>query len=239
MNKAIKNSIAKELSVGKSLFLGEIVEQNLFPFPSIQAAEAETVRMVLDSIDKFMAPKAEDYKKYDEKGEQPTAYLEELKALGLFGLIIPEQFEGLGLSNMAYSRVLQQTSRYDASTSLTIGAHSSIGMKGLLLFGTPEQKKKYLPKLASGEMIAAFCLTEPGSGSDASSIKTNATQNPDGSWTLNGEKIWITNGATAEFFTGCCRRPAQFRGKVIFAARSQASGRPAGCRRELARIASA
>jgi alkylation response protein AidB-like acyl-CoA dehydrogenase len=107
----------------------------------------------------------------------------------------------LELSNAAYARVLTQTSSHDSSTSLTIGAHSSIGMKGLLLFGSPEQKARYLPKLASGEMIAAFCLTESGAGSDAASIRTTAKKNADGSWTLNGEKIWITNGGIADFYT--------------------------------------
>ena len=90
---------------------------------------------------------------------------------------------------------------HDSSVSLTIGAHSSIGMKGLLLFGTDEQKARYLPKLASGEMIAAFCLTESGAGSDAAAVRTTAKRNADGSWTLNGEKIWITNGGIADFYT--------------------------------------
>jgi alkylation response protein AidB-like acyl-CoA dehydrogenase len=97
--------------------------------------------------------------------------------------------------------VLTQTSSHDSSTSLTIGAHSSIGMKGLLLFGTDEQKARYLPRLASGELIAAFCLTESGAGSDAAAVRTSAKHNPDGSWTLNGEKIWITNGGIAGFYT--------------------------------------
>jgi alkylation response protein AidB-like acyl-CoA dehydrogenase len=188
-------------SPAKGLFLGEIREEKLFPFPTIRAEERETLQMVIESIDRFMADKGEDFRRYDESGEQPQEYIEELKALGLFSLIIPEEFEGLGLSNSGYSRVLQQTSRYDASTSLTIGAHSSIGMKALLLFGTQEQKAKYLPRLATGELIAAFCLTEAGAGSDAASIKTHAVQKEDGSWILNGEKIWITNGGTAGFYT--------------------------------------
>ena len=152
------------------------------------------MRMILESIDRFMAPKEKEFRQFDHEGVQPSEYIEELKALGLFSLIIPAEYDGLGLSNSAYSRVLQQTSRYDASTSLTIGAHSSIGLKALLLFGSDAQKTKYLPRLATGEMIAAFCLTESGSGSDAASIKTRATKNGDGSFTLNGEKIWITNG---------------------------------------------
>src|SRR6202012_3472957 len=78
-------------------------------------------------------------------------------------------------------------------------------MKGILLFGTPEQRARYLPKLASGEMIAAFCLTESSAGSDAASIRTQAVKNDDGSWTLNGEKIWITNGGIADLYTGFAR----------------------------------
>lgn len=190
-----------ESSVAKAFFLGNIVEENIFPFPTIDQSQAETLRMVLDSLAKFMEDKGEAYRQYDAVGEQPKDYIESLKELGLFGLIVPEEHNGLGFSTTCYSRVIQETSRYDGSTALTIGAHSSIGMKGLLLFGTDAQKKKYLSRLASGEMIAAFCLTEPGSGSDAASIKTNATRNSDGTWTLNGEKIWITNGAFAEFFT--------------------------------------
>lgn len=188
-------------SPAKGLFLGEIRGEVLLPFPTISPSEQETLRFVIESIDKFMGEKGEDYRRFDVAGEQPSEYVEELKSLGLFSLIIPEEFSGLGLSNSGYARVLQQTSRYDASTSLTIGAHSSIGLKALLLFGTAEQKAKYLPRLATGELIAAFCLTEAGSGSDAASVKTHAVKNPDGSWVLNGEKIWITNGGTAGFFT--------------------------------------
>jgi acyl-CoA dehydrogenase family protein 9 len=193
--------ISPELSVAKSLFLGTVVEQNIFPFPTFSPEEKETLSMVIESVQRFMEGKHEDFRAYDVKGEQPKEYIESLQELGLFGLIIGEAYNGIGLSNAGYSRVLQETSRFDASTSLTIGAHSSIGMKGLLLFGNDEQKKRYLPKLASGEMIAAFCLTEPGSGSDAASIKTTAVKNSDGSWMLNGDKLWITNGPIASFFT--------------------------------------
>ncbi|MCI5065169.1 acyl-CoA dehydrogenase family protein [bacterium] len=190
-----------EASVAKSLFLGNIIEENLFPFPKIEAEETETLKMVLDSIDKFLEDHREDFIAFDEQGAQPEAYIEKLKELGLFGLIVPEEFDGLGFSNKSYARVLQQTGRYDGSTSLTIGAHSSIGMRGLLLFGNEEQKARYLPKLATGELVAAFCLTEAGSGSDAGSIKTTAERQEDGTWRLSGEKIWITNGPFADFFT--------------------------------------
>lgn len=188
-------------SIACSLFLGNIESEQLESFPKSNSDENETLNLVLDTVNKFLDGEEENFRSYDTKGEQPETYINSLKELGLFGLIIPEEYGGLGLSNAAYARVLQETSSHDASTSLTIGAHSSIGMKGLLLFGNLEQKAKYLPKLASGEMIASFCLTEPNSGSDAASIRTTATKNTDGSWTLNGEKIWITNGAFAEFFT--------------------------------------
>lgn len=200
-NGAHDSSHDKESSPAKSLFSGRILESRVFPFPTLSVEEKETLGLVLESIDKLLGPKTEEFRKYDVAGEQPEAYVEELKAAGLFSLIIPTEYDGLGLSNSAYSRVLQQTSRHDASTSLTIGAHSSIGMKALLLFGNDEQKKKYLPRLATGELIAAFCLTEAGAGSDAASITTTATKNGDGTWTLNGEKIWITNGGTAGFYT--------------------------------------
>lgn len=188
-------------SPAKSFFLGNILENNIFPFPQINESEKETLQMVIDSVNKFMHGREAEFAKFDREGYQSEEFINSLKELGLFGLIIPEEYGGIGLSNASYARVIQQTTRHDGSTSLTIGAHSSIGMKGLLLFGTDAQKRKYLPKLASGETIAAFCLTEPGAGSDAASIKTKAVKNPDGTWTLNGSKLWITNGSLAGFFT--------------------------------------
>ena len=189
------------MSVAKNLFAGRIVEENLFPYPRLRAKDREVLGMMVEAIDQFLAPKHPDFKHWDRQAEQPAEFIQGLRDLGLFGLIIPEEHGGLGLSNAGYARVLSQSSSHDSSTSLTFGAHSSIGMKGLLLFGTPEQRARYLPKLASGEMIAAFCLTESGSGSDAASIRTKADRNADGSWTLNGEKIWITNGGIADLYT--------------------------------------
>ena len=189
------------LSPAKALFCGDIVRSCFWPFPQFANEEKEMLGMVLDSVDRFLEDKRDDFRQWDEAGQQPEEFIQGLRELGLFGLIIPEEHGGIGLSNAGYSRVLQQSSRYDSSASLTIGAHSSIGMKGVLLFGTDAQKEKYLPRLASGELIAAFCLTESGSGSDAASIKTKATRNPDGGWKLNGEKIWITSGGIADFYT--------------------------------------
>ncbi len=190
-----------KIGFAKSLFLGNIKEELLFPYPKLDSEEVETLKMVNESIDKFLEDKWELFREMDVKGEMPEEFLNSLKELGLFATIIPEEFGGLGLSSRGYSRVVQQASKFDGSIAITMGAHSSIGMKGLLLFGNDEQKERYLSKLASGEMIAAFCLTEPGSGSDAASIKTKAKKNEDGSWTLDGEKLWITNGPIAQFYT--------------------------------------
>lgn len=188
-------------SAAKNLFFGEILEENLFPYPQMRERDRELLGMMADSIDDFLSPQHADLKKWDKEAHQPAEFIQSLRDMGLFGLIIPEEHGGMELSNAAYARVLSQTSRHDSSVSLTIGAHSSIGMKGILLSGNDDQKARYLPKLASGEMIAAFCLTESGAGSDAASIRTTAKKNEDGSWTLNGEKIWITNGGIAQLFT--------------------------------------
>lgn len=194
-------SLRLDRSAAKQLFFGDIFEENLFPYPRMRERDREMLGMMLDSIDDFLAAHKDDLKRWDDEGHQPEHFIQGLRDMGLFGLIIPEAHGGLELSNAAYARVLGQTSGHDSSVSLTIGAHSSIGMKGLLLWGNDEQKARYLPKLASGEMIAAFCLTESGAGSDAASIRTKADKQADGSWILNGEKIWITNGGIAGFYT--------------------------------------
>jgi acyl-CoA dehydrogenase family protein 9 len=193
--------LLRDQSAAKALLMGEILEENLFPYPTIGERDREVLGMIIDSVERFLSGKEADFARMDREAQQPAEFIQSLRELGLFGLIIPEEFGGLALSNAAYARVLAQTSAHDSSVSLTIGAHSSIGMKGLLLFGSDEQKARYLPRLATGEMIAAFCLTESGAGSDAAAIRTRAGRNADGSWTLNGEKIWITNGGIADFYT--------------------------------------
>jgi alkylation response protein AidB-like acyl-CoA dehydrogenase len=185
-------------SFGKSLFFGEILEDQIFPYPEMPREQAELVEPIVETIDKYMA--SIDHQQLDREGEMKPGLLQSLREMGMFGVIVPEEHGGLGLSNTGYARVMQQVAAWDGSIAVTLGAHSSIGFKGLLLFGTGEQKKKYLPRLATGEMIAAFCLTEPGSGSDAFSIKTNARREGD-FYLLNGQKLWITNGGIADFFT--------------------------------------
>lgn len=188
------------LSFLSGLCVGHIAESQIFPYPEIKPEEAETLKGVMEAVDSFLKGRQADFRKWDTAGELPQEILQQMREFGLFGLIVPESAGGLGLSTTGYSRTLQQLGRHDASIALTAGAHSSIGMKGLILYGTEAQKKKYLPKLATGEMIAAFCLTEAGAGSDAASITTKAEKQGD-SWILSGEKIWITNGGIADFYT--------------------------------------
>merc|ERR1712038_1681712 len=131
-----------------------------------------------------------------------------LRELGAFGLQVPEDLGGVGLTDTQYARLTEIVGANDLGVGIFIGAHQSIGFKGILLAGNPEQKEKYLPRLASGEDFAAFALTEPASGSDASSIKTRAEPSADGkSWILNGSKIWISNGGIAEVFTVFAKTP--------------------------------
>jgi alkylation response protein AidB-like acyl-CoA dehydrogenase len=180
--------------------MGQIEEDIILPFPEIPEAEKETLHGVIASLEQLLGPREADFRKWDRKGEFPPEFVEELRQFGLFGLVIPEAHGGMGFGSAAYSRSLQEVATYDASVAVTIGAHSSIGMRGLLLFGSDDQRQRYYDKLATGQMIAAFCLTEPGSGSDAASIKTTAVRDGD-DWILNGNKIWITNGGIADFFT--------------------------------------
>ncbi len=190
----------KTVSFMRSLCMGQIEEEMILPFPEIKAEEREMLATVAKSLEGLLGPRESDFREWDQQAELPKEFLQELREFGIFGFVIPEEFGGMGFGSAAYSRALQEVAKYDASVAVTIGAHSSIGMRGLLLFGTEAQRQRYYPKLASGEMIAAFCLTEPGSGSDAASIKTTAQRDGD-DWILNGEKIWITNGGIADFFT--------------------------------------
>lgn len=194
-------------SFSKALFSGVILDELVFPYPKMSTDEAENVRMMEDTFKKF-AKDHLDSAKVDHDSAIPRETLDGLKELGFFGLNIPEQYGGLGLSTTAYVKILETITGIDASTAITLGAHHSIGLKGLLLFGTEEQKKKYLPKLATGEMIAAYCLTEPGAGSDAAGIKTKAIRDEEQKcYILNGSKLWITNGGIANFFTVFAKEP--------------------------------
>ena len=120
------------MSVAKGLISGHILEDQLFPYPALRDKDQEVLRLMVNAIDQFLGPKQADFKRWDREAEQPAEFIQGLRDLGLFGLIIPEEHGGLGLSNAGYARVLSQSSSHDSSVSLTIGAHSSIGMKGIL-----------------------------------------------------------------------------------------------------------
>ena len=190
-----------EQSFMKALFHGVIAEDMIFPYPELPSDDRENTSMILDSVRRYFAANV-DAAKIDRDHIIPPEVMDGLKSLGLFGLQIPTDHDGIGLSASAYARVMQEVGGLDASVAVMLGAHQSIGLKGILLFGTPEQKRRYLPKLATGEWTAAFALTEPSAGSDAAAIKTRAEISADGShYVLNGAKIWITNGGFADVFT--------------------------------------
>jgi acyl-CoA dehydrogenase family protein 9 len=191
---------AAPASFGKSLYFGHIPESLVVPYPGLRAEERQSLELILGEWRKFAAAEV-DSRAIDEAAALPPAVLDGMRRLGLFGLAIPEAYGGLGLSVTAYARAMQEIAGIDGSIAVTVAGHQSIGCKGIVLYGTEEQKQRYLPRLATGELIAAFALTEPGSGSDAASIKTRATPQPDGSFVLDGSKIWITNGGIADLFT--------------------------------------
>jgi acyl-CoA dehydrogenase family protein 9 len=194
-------TIVVQNSFMKSLFFGEIREDLVFPYPKMNSDASETVKMVTDSIDRFARDHVRSAE-WDEKGEMPKEIVSSMAELGLLGIAVPEELGGLGMPQSGYARIMQEVASIDGSLATTLGAHQSIGYKALLLFGTEEQKKRFLPRLAAGQLIACYCLTEPGSGSDAASIKTRATLSPDGKYyTVTGNKLWITNGGIANFMT--------------------------------------
>ncbi len=197
-----------ELSCARSLFFGVVQDDPVFPFPDALDAEAkDTLALLLEPLDRFFETRV-DSRKIDHEARIPPDLLQELKNMGLFGLQIPQELGGLGLSNTAYARLFETIAAGNASIAVMLGAHQSIGLKGILLFGTEAQKHQYLPKLASGEWVAAFCLTEPTSGSDAASIRTRAEPSQDNAhFVLNGGKIWITNGGMADVMTVFAQTP--------------------------------
>nr|XP_023693268.1 acyl-CoA dehydrogenase family member 9, mitochondrial [Paramormyrops kingsleyae] len=191
---------ARNLVYAKDLFLGKVNKAEVFPYPEIDKEELEEIKQFVGPVEKFFNEDV-DSKRIDHEAKIPSETLNGLKELGLFGMQVPEEYGGLGLSNTMYAR-LGEIISLDGSIAVTLAAHQAIGLKGILIAGNEQQKVKYLPKLAAGQHVAAFCLTEPGSGSDAASIQTRATLTEDGKhFLINGSKIWISNGGLADIFT--------------------------------------
>jgi len=200
-------------SFTKSMFAGDIQQDIIFPYPKMAEEEEENLRMILESLREFARDNI-DSAEIDRSGEIPKAVIDGMAELGLFGMSIPEEYGGYGFSSTAYNRVFEEVAAIDASLAVTLGGHQSIGLKGLLLHGSEAQKKKFLPKLASGEWLAGFALTEPGAGSDAAGIQSLAIKDAvNGHFVLNGNKIWITNGGLANFFTVFAKTPVGEKGE--------------------------
>ncbi|PWK16343.1 acyl-CoA dehydrogenase [Tumebacillus permanentifrigoris] len=153
-------------------------------------------RMVRDFARNEITPLAAEI---DRTDEYPRELLRKMGELGLLGIPIPEEFEGVGADFMSYISAIEELSYASASVGVIVAVHTSVGTYPILNFGTEEQKQKYVPKLATGELIGAFGLTEPGAGSDASGLRTRAIKDGD-NYILNGSKIFITNGEVADIF---------------------------------------
>ncbi|MHC5079749.1 MAG: acyl-CoA dehydrogenase family protein [Planctomycetota bacterium] len=154
-----------------------------------------------DVSEKVLAPRAAEL---DRTGEFPRENLKALAELGFMGILVPEAYEGAGLGNLELVLILEQVNRACAATGVTLSVHNSLASGALVLFGNEEQKKAYLPKLASGEWLGAYGLTEPEVGSDAASIALNAKKDGN-AYILNGTKVMITSGAHADLAVVYCR----------------------------------
>jgi alkylation response protein AidB-like acyl-CoA dehydrogenase len=150
--------------------------------------------MVHQFADEQILPNAEHY---DHEDEFPEPIVEQMKELGLFGVTIPEEYGGMGLDLTTYALIVEELSRGWISISGVINTHF-IGSYLLMKFGSEEQKQKYLPRMATGEIRAAFSLSEPELGSDVQAIKTSARKVEDGSYEINGQKMWVTNGLRSD-----------------------------------------
>jgi short/branched chain acyl-CoA dehydrogenase len=160
--------------------------------------EQELVRStVREFAEERVAPVAEEL---DREARFPYELVAELGELGLMGMPVPEEYGGAGSDTVSYALAVEELTRVDSSVAITMAAHTSLGTMPILLFGNEKQKREWLPSLASGERLAAFGLTEPGAGSDAGASRTTAELR-DGSWVVNGSKIFITNAGTD--ITGC------------------------------------
>lgn len=201
-------------SIVGNLFYGETEEGNIFPFPHFSDDQKEMAIAMIDAIARYGEEKI-DGMKMDADGLIPEEVIKGLAEMGLCGLAVPEEYGGMELDYSLYARIFGEIAGIDGSVATMLGAHQSIGYRVLLDAGTDEQKAKWLPQLASGEMFASFCLTEPGSGSDAYSIKTKAVPNENGDFIINGQKLWITNAGMAKFYTVFCKTDHEKNGKII------------------------
>lgn len=192
-------------SFGKQLYSGRLELEHVFPYPEADQAEKRAVGDLLEKLRSFCEMEI-DPSDIDRRGEIPESVIRGLGHMGILGLSIPAEFGGLGMTQYAYCRAMEQLASHCGSTALLVNAHQSVGLKALLLFGTPKQKTEWLRPLATGEKLAAFSLTEPNAGSDAAGIETRADYDPQKKvYRINGKKQWTTNGSIAGFLTVMAR----------------------------------
>ena len=191
--EASRDPLDERGSFASNLFIGRYDFNRIYPWPEQSAEDREAGKEFLANLEKYLRENV-DADEIDRTGEIPQKNIDELFALGAFGVKIPKQYEGLGLSQVNYGRAAMLLGSWDANLTALVSAHQSIGVpQPLLLFGTDEQKKKYLPRVARKE-ISAFALTEWNAGSDPANMSLRADPTEDGSaFILNGEKLWCTN----------------------------------------------
>src|SRR5437667_86400 len=196
----------------RELFLGNLRMDLIHPYPEQDPAEVARAKPFLDNLERFLREKV-DSDRIDREGEIPEEVIDELRQLGAFGIKIPREYGGLGLSQLSYMKAIELVSSIDGSLTALLSAHQSIGVpQPLKMFGSEAQKKKYFPRLAKGA-ISAFALTEHGVGSDPAAMETTAIPSADGEgWILNGEKLWCTNGTKAELLVVMARTPSKMVG---------------------------
>jgi acyl-CoA dehydrogenase family member 9 len=195
------------LGLAKGLFQGHFVSDWVMPYPRIPAAQQTELDQTLGELRKFLDEKL-DPAEVDRIADIPREVIDGLGRVGVLGMTAPAEYGGHGFSQLANCKILEEIGTRCASTSVFVNAHHSIGIRALLLFGTHEQKQKWLPKLCTGEWLGAFALTEKEAGSDAGNVQMTATPSEDGShFILNGEKRYITNTAIAQVLTVMARTP--------------------------------
>ena len=206
------------LGFAKGLFQGQFVADWVMPYPRIPAEEQTELDNTLRELRQFLDADL-DAAEIDRQADIPRSVIDGLGRIGVLGMTAPKEYGGHGFSQMANCKVLEEIGRHCASTSVFVNAHHSIGIRALLLFGTHEQKQKWLPKLVTGEQLGAFALTEKEAGSDAANVQMQARPSEDGShFILNGEKRYITNAAIAHELTVMARTPMSDSGKTAVTA---------------------
>jgi alkylation response protein AidB-like acyl-CoA dehydrogenase len=204
--EAARESEWAQPSFLKELFLGRFRLDLIHPYPVDDPEETARARPFMEKLRAFLERYPSD--EIDATGHIPEELVQELRDMGAFGIKIPREYGGLGLSQTSYIRAMGMVTSKDGSLTALLSAHQSIGLpQPLKLFGTEEQKKKYFPRLAKGA-ISAFALTEVDAGSDPANMRTSATPSEDGKYfILNGQKLWCTNGTRAELMLVMARTP--------------------------------